>query len=71
MSEALRFGHRGSDYLQEVIETIEFFRLESHQGDDVELFDYNKIILFCLLYFQERKDVKVSCLFYHMCDQND
>jgi len=71
VGKALAFGNHRSNFMQNVIETIEFFRLESHQGDAIELFDYNKIILFCLLYFIERKDIKVSCLFHLMCDQND
>ena len=57
--------------MQNVIETIEFFRVESNQNDAVEQYDFNKIILFCLLFFQEREDIKASCLFYLMCDQNE
>ena len=59
VASALEFGSHRSNFMQNVIETIEFFRLESHQGDAIELFDFNKIILFCLLYFSERKDIKV------------
>ena len=57
--------------MQNVIETIEFFRVDSSSNDAVEQYDFNKIILFCLLFFQEREDIKASCLFYLMCDQND
>lgn len=57
--------------MQNVVETIEFFRVESNQNDAVEQYDFNKIILFCLLFFQEREDIKASCLFYLMCDQNE
>ena len=66
MAEALGFGSHRSNYMQTVIETIEFFKL----GDE-EWYAFDKIILFCLLYFDERKEIRASCLFYLMCDEND
>ena len=71
VADVLHFGSHRSNFMQNVIETIEFFRVESNQNDAVEQFDFNKIILFCLLFFQEREDIKASCLFYLMCDQNE
>ena len=71
VADVLNFGSHSSRHIQEVIETIEFFRLESNQHDSVERYDFNKLILFALLFSEESRPIKVSCLFYLMCDQNE
>ena len=52
--------------MQRVIETIEFFQM-----GDQDWYAFDKIILFCLLYFDERAEIKASCLFYLMCEDDD
>ena len=39
--------------------------------NQVNQFDFNKIILFCLLFSNEGPRNKVDCLFYLMCDENE
>ncbi len=33
-------------------------------------YDFNKLILFCLLFSEENPTEKITCLFYLMCDKN-
>lgn len=62
-----------------MLEQIEFFKVESGgaegsafgDGDDSQQFDFNKLILFCLLFCEENPKDKVTSLFYLMCDENE
>ena len=54
-----------------MFESIAFFKVESMADDNqVNQFDFNKIILFCLLFSNEGPRNKVDCLFYLMCDDS-
>ena len=58
-----RMGADNTSFMQRVIETIEFFRVETNQTDGADKFDFNKLMLFCLLFSEESRSVKIECLF--------
>ena len=71
IAEALSFGSHSNNYMRNVIETIEFFQVEAKPNDAEEQYDLNKIILFCLLFFEESEDVKTNILFSLMCNRSN
>ena len=54
-----------------MLEKIEFFKVESQGTEQAEQYDFNKLILFCLLFCEESPSNKITCLFYLMCDDNN
>ena len=54
-----------------VAEVLRFGRMKGSAMQQVLEYDFNKLILFCLLFCEENPKDKVTCLFYLMCDQND
>ena len=71
VAEVLEFDNHSRDTMQRMLENIEFFKVESAGGDyEVNQFDFNKIILFCLLFSNEKPRDKIDCLFYLICDDN-
>ena len=72
VADILQFGSHSSDTMQNVLERIEFFKVESQNGGNhVEQYDFNKIILFCLLFCDETVSNKIECLFYLLCDEKE
>lgn len=72
VEEILQFSHHSTDTMRRMLESIEFFKVESQADDNyLSQFDFNKIILFCLLFSNESPREKIECLFYLICDEND
>ena len=72
LDEILKFDEIENKTMQTVIESYEFFKVQSNDGDsEIQQYDFNKIILFLLLFCDETPANKVTCLFYLMCDDQN
>lgn len=71
VADVLGFTSRRKNYMREVIENIEFFQVEAKPNSAKVQYDLDKIIIFCLLFFEGREDAKAACLFYLMCNQSN
>lgn len=71
VADILRFGRHQNSTMQQVLEKIEFFKVESQESEQSDQYDFNKLILFCLLFCDESYSNKITCLFYLMCDEDN
>ena len=71
VADVLQFDNHSNKTMQKMLKRIEFFKVESVGDQQVNQYDFNKIILFCLLFSGENHRNKIECLFYLMCDENE
>ena len=69
VTDILQLGQHRVNTMQRVLENIDFFKVESASNDQAaDQYDFNKLILFCLLFCDEQAPNKVQCLWHLMSE---